>query len=141
LEDARSIADFIQTWLTDNKRWNSPKYLVGESYGTTRACLLAEVLSNRFIALNGIVLTAAVLDSFRILAAREDVGAIVQCLERASRLGRVSWLARLREEPMRRLAYREGVSVNAVEKALAVVDQQLAQSLCLSYGSRGRRLA
>lgn len=61
-EDARSIADFIQTWITDNQRWNSPKYVVGESYGTTRACLLAEILSNRYIALNGIVLIAAVLD-------------------------------------------------------------------------------
>ena len=62
LEDARSIADFIQTWITDNQRWNSPKYLAGESYGTVRACLLAEILSQRYIALNGIVLIAAVLD-------------------------------------------------------------------------------
>jgi carboxypeptidase C (cathepsin A) len=62
LEDARSIADFIQVWITENQRWNSPKYLVGESYGTTRACLLAELLSRRYIALNGIVLIAAVLD-------------------------------------------------------------------------------
>jgi len=62
LEDARSIADFIQTWITDSRRWNSPKYLVGESYGTVRACLLAELLSQRYVALNGVVLIAAVLD-------------------------------------------------------------------------------
>jgi len=62
LEDARSIADFIQTWITDNGRWNSPKYIAGESYGTARACLLADILGNRFIAVNGIVLIAAVLD-------------------------------------------------------------------------------
>ena len=62
LEDARSIADFIQVWITENHRWNSPKYLLAESYGTIRACLLAEILSSRYIALNGIVLIAAVLD-------------------------------------------------------------------------------
>lgn len=62
LEDARSVAEFIQTWVSDHQRWNSPKYLAGESYGTTRACLLADILSNRCIALNGIVLIAPVLD-------------------------------------------------------------------------------
>jgi carboxypeptidase C (cathepsin A) len=62
LEDARSIADFIQSWITNNQRWNSPKYLAGESYGTARAGLLADIMSDRYIALNGIVLIAAVLD-------------------------------------------------------------------------------
>ena len=62
LEDARSVADFIQTWLTEHGRWNSPKYLIGESYGTTRASLVADILNSRYIALNGIVLIAAVLD-------------------------------------------------------------------------------
>jgi len=62
LEDARSIADFIEAWITDQRRWNSPKYIAGESFGTTRAALLADTLSNRFISLNGIVLISAVLD-------------------------------------------------------------------------------
>lgn len=62
LEDSRSVADFIRAWLTEQGRWNSPKYLVGESYGTTRACLVAEALSDLCIALNGVVLLAAVLD-------------------------------------------------------------------------------
>jgi carboxypeptidase C (cathepsin A) len=61
-EDARSIADFIQAWITEHYRWNSPKYIIGESYGTTRACLLADLLCQRFIALNGLVLIAPVLD-------------------------------------------------------------------------------
>jgi carboxypeptidase C (cathepsin A) len=74
LEDARSLADFIQTWLTDNQRWNSPTYLIGESYGTTRACLLAEMLSSRFIAINGIVLIAAVLDYQNSRPRHEDGG-------------------------------------------------------------------
>lgn len=36
-EDAQSIAEFMRRWLIEHKRWNSPKYLAGESYGTTRA--------------------------------------------------------------------------------------------------------
>ena len=43
-EDAESIAEFIRIWLTENGRWNSPKYLAGESYGTTRAAALTEKL-------------------------------------------------------------------------------------------------
>ena len=36
-EDAQSMAEFIRTWTTENGRWNSPRFLLGESYGTTRA--------------------------------------------------------------------------------------------------------
>src|SRR5690606_16565283 len=35
--DAELVADFIKAWLTTHKRWASPRYLCGESYGTTRA--------------------------------------------------------------------------------------------------------
>jgi carboxypeptidase C (cathepsin A) len=43
--DADSFNDLIQSWLGRYHRWQSPKYLLGESYGTNRACLLAESLS------------------------------------------------------------------------------------------------
>jgi carboxypeptidase C (cathepsin A) len=62
LEDARSIADFLQTWITENGRWNSPKFIVGESYGTPRSAVLADELGQRDIAVNGIILISAVLD-------------------------------------------------------------------------------
>jgi len=74
LADGRCIADFIQAWITENQRWNSPKYLLGESYGTTRSCVLADMLSERYIALNGIVLISAVLDLQNSRPAREDGG-------------------------------------------------------------------
>jgi carboxypeptidase C (cathepsin A) len=61
-EDARSIADFLQTWITDNGRWNSPKFLIGESYGTLRSAVLSDELSRRDISVNGIVLVSTVLD-------------------------------------------------------------------------------
>ncbi|MGB3625843.1 MAG: peptidase S10 [Henriciella sp.] len=62
--DKGSIAEFIRLWLTDNKRWNAPKYLIGESFGTTRAAYLAEELTTGDvdIALNGLVLISQALD-------------------------------------------------------------------------------
>jgi len=63
-EDAESIAEFIRLWLTENGRWNSPKYLAGESYGTTRAAALVETLQGGWngVALNGVILVSAILD-------------------------------------------------------------------------------
>ncbi|MCI4646138.1 MAG: peptidase S10 [Hyphomonadaceae bacterium] len=63
-EDAESIAEFIRIWITRNGRWNSPKYLAGESYGATRAAAVAQELQGGWngIALNGVVLVSAILD-------------------------------------------------------------------------------
>jgi carboxypeptidase C (cathepsin A) len=60
--DIDSIGEFIRMYLTRNERWPSPMYLVGESYGTTRAAGLSDHLIDRGIALNGIVLVSAVMD-------------------------------------------------------------------------------
>ena len=63
-KDARSIAEFIRLWLNANGRWNSPKYLGGESYGTTRSAAVAHELEGAYndVALNGIILISTVLD-------------------------------------------------------------------------------
>jgi carboxypeptidase C (cathepsin A) len=61
-EDANSVADFIRQWLTTNDRWLSPVYLVGESYGTTRAAQLSVELAGRGIDVTGIVLVSPVLN-------------------------------------------------------------------------------
>jgi carboxypeptidase C (cathepsin A) len=63
-EDAAAFAEFIRTYLNRFERWESPKYLLGESYGTTRAAALSGVLQGRTygIFLNGIVLVSSVLD-------------------------------------------------------------------------------
>lgn len=63
-EDAASIAQFIKRWITDNGRWQAPKFLAGESYGTTRAAKVAEVLEGggNPMALNGIILISQALD-------------------------------------------------------------------------------
>jgi carboxypeptidase C (cathepsin A) len=62
-QDVRSVAEFIRLYVTKFCRWDSPKYLIGESYGTTRAAGLAEHLQNHFgMNLNGIVLISTVLN-------------------------------------------------------------------------------
>jgi carboxypeptidase C (cathepsin A) len=62
-EDIASVADFIQLYTTRFERWNSPKFLSGESYGTTRAAGLAGHLQGRHgMFLNGIVLVSSILD-------------------------------------------------------------------------------
>ncbi|MBM7070457.1 peptidase S10 [Shewanella sp. 202IG2-18] len=63
-QDAKSVAKFIKQWLTKNNRWNSPKYLAGESYGTTRAAAVTQELQGGWqgVALNGVTLLSTVLD-------------------------------------------------------------------------------
>lgn len=65
--DIRSVGDFIRLYLTHYNRWGSPKFLAGESYGTTRAAGLSGYLQNRGIYLNGVVLVSSVLN-FQTLA-------------------------------------------------------------------------
>jgi carboxypeptidase C (cathepsin A) len=63
VEDASSMSEFIRDWVTANGRWNSPKFLLGESFGTTRAAKVAHVLeSDMNVALNGIVFISQALD-------------------------------------------------------------------------------
>ena len=61
-EDAHAFADFIAQFLGKYGRWNSPKYIFGESYGTTRSGALAYLLETRSnIDLNGVILLSQVL--------------------------------------------------------------------------------
>lgn len=56
-EDGRAFADFIAQFITDYGRWNSPKYLFGESYGTFRSAVVSNILqSSKNISLNGVIL-------------------------------------------------------------------------------------
>ena len=62
-EDAHAFANFIIEFLSRHGRWNSPKFLFGESYGTTRSAALANILSNeKSMDLNGVVLLSQVLN-------------------------------------------------------------------------------
>ncbi len=62
-QDAHAFANFIVEFLSRHNRWNSPKYLFGESYGTTRSAALAYVLqSEKLLDLNGIILLSQILN-------------------------------------------------------------------------------
>lgn len=63
-EDIKSFGQFIQRYLTQNDRWNSPLYLYGESYGTTRSAGLAYYLQRQGVAVNGVTLQSSVLNYF-----------------------------------------------------------------------------
>lgn len=60
--DIESIGEFIRLYLSRNKRWASPLYMVGESYGTTRAAGLSGHLIGKGIAFNGILLVSSILN-------------------------------------------------------------------------------
>lgn len=60
--DIESVGEFIRLYLARTKRWGSPLYLAGESYGTTRAAGLAGHLVDRGIALRGVILISTVLN-------------------------------------------------------------------------------
>lgn len=70
-EDADAVSQFIEQWLSDHDRWNSPKYVMGESYGSTRAAILPRALMGgptyvgamRGITLNGIVMLGTTLEA------------------------------------------------------------------------------
>jgi carboxypeptidase C (cathepsin A) len=62
-EDIESVGDFIRLYATRNKRWTSPKFLAGESYGTTRAAGLSGYLQQRYgMYMNGIILISSILN-------------------------------------------------------------------------------
>lgn len=61
--DLDAVAEFIRLWTTRHQRWGSPKFLAGESYGTTRAAAIADLLQDSHgMEFNGIVLISPVLD-------------------------------------------------------------------------------
>ena len=61
-QDLRAFDRFIVRYLSVNQRWNSPKFLIGESYGTTRSAALADTLANDGVQLNGVVLISSILN-------------------------------------------------------------------------------
>lgn len=62
-QDAQAFARFIQRFITKYSRWNSPKYIFGESYGTTRSAVLSDLLENdKNIDLNGVILLSQIFN-------------------------------------------------------------------------------
>jgi carboxypeptidase C (cathepsin A) len=61
--DIESIAWFIRQYITDKGQWNSPKYILGESYGTTRSAGVVDYLqSKEYMSFNGVILVSMATD-------------------------------------------------------------------------------
>ena len=77
-EDVQSVGDFIRLYATRNKRWSSPKFLAGESYGTTRAAGLSSYMQQRFgMYFNGVILISSILN---FETAEFDIGNDLPCI-------------------------------------------------------------
>lgn len=62
-QDVEAVGEFMRLWTTRNERWSSPKFIAGESYGTTRAAGLAHHLAERYgMQVNGLVLVSSILN-------------------------------------------------------------------------------
>ena len=64
-QDGRAVAEVIRRWINDNGRWSSPKYLGGESYGTSRTAMVVDELEGgtyNDVGLNGLILISTILD-------------------------------------------------------------------------------
>jgi len=60
--DVAALCEVIRVWLTRHKRWGSPVYLAGESYGTTRGAAMADKLQSAGVALSGLILVSCAMD-------------------------------------------------------------------------------
>ncbi len=63
-QDVRAFQKFIYEYVELNHRWNSPKFLFGESYGTTRSAALVDALQNSGMYFNGVILMSSILNYF-----------------------------------------------------------------------------
>jgi len=72
-QDVRAFERFIQRYVTVNHRWNSPKFLFGESYGTTRSAALADALETSGMSLNGVILMSTILNYFTMAPGSDAV--------------------------------------------------------------------
>lgn len=90
LQDARSIVDFIRIWSTKHHRWNSPKYLLGESYGTHRIAAMMNVIDNGTmkVPINGIILLGQALD---MTATNPDPGNDTSCVLILPSMAAAAW--------------------------------------------------
>jgi len=76
-QDIRSVSFFISQYIKENDRWNSPKFILGESYGTTRSAGIASFLHDALgLQLNGVILVSTVLD-IHTLTFQDDISHVL----------------------------------------------------------------
>jgi carboxypeptidase C (cathepsin A) len=72
-QDVEAFLKFIERYISVNHRWNSPKFLFGESYGTTRSAGLVDALENDGVSINGVVLMSTILNYYTMAPGSDQV--------------------------------------------------------------------
>ena len=72
-QDAKAFTQFIETWLSQNGRWHSPKFIIGESYGTPRAANVLNRLQNDGVGINGATLIGSAIDMTALGGITDDI--------------------------------------------------------------------
>jgi carboxypeptidase C (cathepsin A) len=122
-EDSRSVAEFIRLWISKFNRWNSPKYLIGESYGGTRAAKLLNDLQadSSAVNLNGLVLVSPALDYQTFIG---GTGNLVYYVSHLPSYAAAAWYHnRLPNKPKDFLAFLAEVNAFAKTEYLAALYQ------------------
>ena len=89
-EDAKAFTQFIERWVSRNGRWQSPKFLFGESYGTTRAANVVNLLQNDGMAISGVVLLSSAL-SYNLLPIGQGPGEDINYITYLPTEAAVAW--------------------------------------------------
>ena len=138
-----SVGDFIRLYATRNKRWSSPKFLAGESYGTTRAAGLSSYMQQRFgMYFNGIILISSILN---FETAEFNVGNDLPCILYLPTYTAIAWYHKklppdLQSAPVT-AAIEESRKFAAGEYADALMQGDALSPGCLLYTSHHFRLA
>ena len=133
--DAKSISQFIRLWLNEHGRWNAPKFIGGESYGTTRSAALIHELEGQYndVAVNGVILISTILD---FGAEAESEGNEMQYVVTLPSMAAVTWYHKHLPgtqppalEPFldQARAFARGPYVTALLKGTALADPERAE--------------
>lgn len=134
-QDAHAFGQFIEQYLRENGRWNSPRYLFGESYGTTRSAALANYLQSHYdMDLNGVMLLSVVLNFETLVpSAGNDLPYVLYLPSYAA----VAWYHHALDNPPKSLealvdtvrTFALGPYAHALEMGSALSDAQRSQIL------------
>ena len=131
--DAKAINTFIRLWLTEYGRWNAPKFIGGESYGTTRAAAVMKELEGSYndVAVNGVILISTILD---FGAEAETEGNEMQYVVTLPSMAAVAWYHKaLASQPAalepwldEARAFARGPYITALLKGTAITPEERA---------------
>ena len=123
-KDLDVFARTIQRYLTKNGRWNSPKFIIGESYGTTRAAGLSQKLLDQGVQLNGIAFVSTVFNFADFQGDQSFVNFFPTLAANAWYHGKIDPKPDLRQFLAEASAFASGPYASALQKGNALGDDE-----------------